>query len=160
MCPHLHDEKGQLIQSCLFNSFNNNKIHFLVCHNTSNPPVLCMCSHYVPLIFLNAKNKATGKHKLPSHSTNNLKPKKKLKPCGQSSIKAFYKGLPGKKGKSSIITSTVANKYAVVRSFDSSSFVGCSVNSSFVTKNFDFYSELVFPRLEMKVLQKKFLLIN
>ena len=118
------------------------------------------CVVTVPLIFLNAKNKATGKHKLPSHSTNNLKPKKKLKPCGQSSIKAFYKGLPGKKGKSSIITSTVANKYAVVRSFDSSSFVGCSVNSSFVTKNFDFYSELVFPRLEMKVLQKKFLLIN
>ena len=30
------------------------------------------------------------KHKLPSHSTNNLKPKK---PYGQSSIKTFYKGL-------------------------------------------------------------------
>ena len=36
------------------------------------------------------------KHKLPSYSTNNLKPKK---PCGQSSIKAFYKGLPGKWSK-------------------------------------------------------------
>ena len=31
MCPHLHylhDEIRQLIQSCLFNPFNSNKIHF------------------------------------------------------------------------------------------------------------------------------------
>ena len=57
---------------------------------------------------------------ITSHLTNNLKPKK---PCGQSSIKAF---LPGKKGKLNMITSTVANKYAVVRSFGSSSIVGLS----------------------------------
>ena len=45
-----------------------------------------------PQLFFskNAKNKALRKHKLPSHSTNNLK---STKPCGQSSIKAFYKGL-------------------------------------------------------------------
>ena len=69
-----------------------------------------MYSHYVYLIFFffskNAKNKAIRKHKLPSHSTNNLN---HAKPCGQSSIKAFYKGLPEKKGKLNKITSTVAN---------------------------------------------------
>ena len=31
MCSHLHHERGQLIQSCLFNPFNKNKIHFLFC---------------------------------------------------------------------------------------------------------------------------------
>ena len=84
-----------------------------------------MNSDYVPLITFspkNAKNKASRKHKLRSHSTNNLKSKK---PCGQSSIKAFYKGLPETKGKL-MITSTVANKYAVVRIFSSSPIVGTS----------------------------------
>ena len=60
---------------------------------------------------------------ITSHLTNNLQPKK---PCDQSSIKAFYKCLPGKKGKLNMITSTVANKYAVARSFGSSSIVGLS----------------------------------
>ena len=41
--------------------------------------------------------------------------------CCQSSVKSFYKGLLGKKDKLNIITSTVANKYAVVRSFGSGS---------------------------------------
>ena len=41
------------------------------------------------------KTKPLG-NKLPSHSINNLKPKQS---CGQSSIKTFYKGLLGKKGK-------------------------------------------------------------
>ena len=40
-----------------------------------------MYGHYVPLIILffskDAENKAIKKHKLLSHSTNNLKPKKK-----------------------------------------------------------------------------------
>ena len=44
------------------------------------------------------------KHKLPLHSTINLKPEKL---CGQSFIKAFCKGLSGKKGKLNLITSTV-----------------------------------------------------
>ena len=57
-------------------------------------------------------------NKLPSHSANNLKPKTF---CGQSSIKAFYKGLSVKKGKLDMITSTVNNKYAVVKSFGFSS---------------------------------------
>ena len=85
-----------------------------------------MYSHYVPLIIFfskNAKNKAIWKHQLPSYSNKNLKPKK---PCGQSSIKAFYKGLPGKKGKLNMITSTVAKKYAFERIFCSSSILGLS----------------------------------
>ena len=60
----------------------------------------------------NPKTKAIRKHKSPLHSTNNLKPKK---PCGQSSKKSSYKGLPAKKGKLNRITSTVANKYAAVK---------------------------------------------
>ena len=54
---------------------------------------------------------------------NNLKPKK---PCGQCPIKAFYKGLPGTKVKLNMITSTVANKYAVVKIFGCGSIVGLS----------------------------------
>ena len=105
----------------------------------------------------NAKNKAIKKHKLPLHSTRNLKPKK---PCGQSSRKTFYKDLPGKKCKFNVITSTVANKYAVVRISGSCSIVGCSEKSSVITKSFESYSELLFSSLEIKVLQKKFLLMN
>ena len=67
-----------------------------------------------------AQNKTIRKYKLPSHSTSNLKSKK---PCGQSSIETFYKSLPGKKGKLNLITSAVANKYAVVRVFSSSLIV-------------------------------------
>ena len=167
MGPHLHHERGQLIQSCLFNPFNNNKINFLFCNNTSKSSFLFMYSHYVPLFFIffskNTKNKAIRKHKLPSNSTNNLKPKK---PWDQSSIKAFYKGFPAKKGKLNLqkrvswITSTVANKYAAVRSFGSSSVVGCSEKSIVITKSFESYSELVSSSLEMKVLKKKLLLMN
>ena len=51
MCPHMQNEKGQLIQSCLRNPFNNNQIHFLFGNNTSKPPDLFMYSHYVPLII-------------------------------------------------------------------------------------------------------------
>ena len=124
------------------------------------PPVFFMYSHYVPLIFFsskNAKNKVIRKHRLPSHSSNNLKPRK---PCGQSSIKTFYKGLPQKKGKLNLITSTVANKYVVVRSFGSSSIIGCSEKASIITKIFESYSELVPSSLEIKVLKKKFLSIR
>ena len=82
MCPHLHHERRQSIQSCLFDAFNYNN-HFLFCNNTSKSPVLLMYGHYVPLIILffsiDAENKAIKKHKLLSHSTNNLKPKKKGK---------------------------------------------------------------------------------
>ena len=93
MSPHLHHEKGQLIQSCLFNPFKNNKIHFLFCNNTIKSPVFFIYSHHVPPFFQKMlKPKQLG-NKLPSHSTNNVKPKK---PCGQFSIKTFYEGLPRK----------------------------------------------------------------
>ena len=59
-----------------------------------------------------------------------------------------------------MITSTAANKHAVVRGFGSGSIIGCSEKSSVITKSFDSYSELVSSRLEMKVLKTKFLLIN
>ena len=160
MCPHLQHERGQLIQSCLFFPFNNNKIHFLLRNNTSKPPFLFMYSHEVFLIIFfskNAKKKAIWKYKLPSHSTNNLKPKK---PCGKCSIKTFYKCLPGKIGKLNMITSTVANKYAVVRSFGSSSILGCSEKLNVITKSFESYSELISSSLEMKVVKKKFLSMN
>ena len=107
---------------------------FTFCNNTGKTPVLFTYIHHVPLIMFflkNAKNKAIRKHKLPSHSTNNLKPKKS---CDQSSVKAFYKGLLGKKGKLNMITSTVANKYPVVRRFGSSSIIGCSEKPSAITK--------------------------
>ena len=58
----------------------------------------------------------TSKSPVPLHSTSNLKYKKL---CGQSSIKAIYKGVPGKKSTLNMITSAVANKYAVVRGFGS-----------------------------------------
>ena len=44
MCPHSHHGKGQLIGSCLFNLFSNNKINFLVI-----PSVLFIYSNYVLL---------------------------------------------------------------------------------------------------------------
>ena len=59
-----------------------------------------------------------------------------------------------------MITSTVANKYAVVRSFGSSSILGCSEKSNFITKSFESYSELISSSLEMKVVKKKFLSMN
>ena len=55
MCPHLHHERDQLIQPCLFNPFNSNKVHFLFCNNTSKPPVFFMYSHSVPLIIFAQK---------------------------------------------------------------------------------------------------------
>ena len=77
-----------------------------------------MCPNYFFFFFQKMlKAKQLG-NKLPSHSANNLKPKTF---CGQSSIKAFYKGLSVKKGKLDMITSTVNNKYAVVKSFGFSS---------------------------------------
>ena len=68
MCPHSNREKGQLIRSCQFDPFNNNKIYFLFC-NTIKPRVLFIYSHYLPLIIFfqkmkNAKNKPIRKHKL------------------------------------------------------------------------------------------------
>ena len=83
---------SQLIQPYLFNPFSNKKIHLLFCNNTSKPPVPFIIAMF-PLLFFfffskNAKSKAIRKHKLPSHSTNNLKYKMS---CYQSSIKAFYK---------------------------------------------------------------------
>ena len=59
-----------------------------------------------------------------------------------------------------MITSTVNNKYGVLRSFRSSSIVGSSEKSSVVTKSFESHSEFVSSSLEMKVLEKKFLLMN
>ena len=57
-------------------------------------------------------------------------------------------------------TSTVANKYAVVKSFGSTSIADCSEKSSVIPKMFESYSEYVFSSLAMKVLKKKFLLMN
>ena len=59
-----------------------------------------------------------------------------------------------------MITSTVNNKYGVLRSFRSSSIVGSSEKSSVVTKSFESHSELISSSHEMKVLEKKFLLMN
>ena len=53
-------------------------------------------------------------------------------------------------------TSTVANKYAVERSFGSSSIAGCSEKSSVNTKSFESYSELVSSSLEVKYLRRNF----
>ena len=52
MCPHFHHEKDQMeiIQPCLCNPLNNNKIYFLFCNNTTKSPVLFMQSQYVLLI--------------------------------------------------------------------------------------------------------------
>ena len=41
-------------------------------------------------------------------------------------------------------TSTVANKYAVVKSFGSTSIADCSEKSSVIPKMFESYSEYVF----------------
>ena len=170
MCPHLHHERGQSIQPCLFDPFNNKKIHFLFCNNTSKPQVLFMYSYYIHHNYFFskiAKCKVITKDKLPSHSINNLKPNK---PCNQSSIKALYKGLPGKKGKLNMTISTIANEYAVVRSFSSSAIVGrisfhvvnleilknlevlisCSKKSSAITTGFESYSELVSSSTEIQ----------
>ena len=60
----------------IWDTFNNSKVHFLFCNNTSKPPVLSMYSPCVRLIvfFLkNGKDKGIRKHKLPSHLTNNFK---------------------------------------------------------------------------------------
>ena len=85
----------------------------------------------------NAKNKAIREHKIPSFSTYNLTPKK---PCDLSSAKAFHKGWPWKKLKLNIITSTVASKYAALRSFGSSSIVGSS--SIFLLEDIEFFKNL------------------
>ena len=55
-----------------------------------------------------------------------------------------------------MIISTVANNYVVVKSFGSSSIVGCSEKSSVITKSFKSYSELVSSCPVLK----KFLLMN
>ena len=68
------------------------------------------------------------------------------------SIKVYL----GKKAKLNMITSTVANKYAVERSFGSSSIAGCLEKSSVITKSFESYSELVSSSLEVKYLRRNF----
>ena len=108
------------LSGSISNYFETFELLFKLCVYSRKPPVLFTYIHFVPLIIFlsrNAKNKAIRKHKPPSHSINNLKPKKY---CGQ------YCGLLGKKGKLNMITSTVANKYAVVKSFGFSSVVGLS----------------------------------
>ena len=113
---------------------------FLFCNDTNRPPVVFMYNHYVPLIIFSKKSKNKAIRK-------------------QTTI-AFNQGLPGRKGKLNMVSSTFANKYAVVRSFGSSSIVGCSEKSSVITKRFESHSELVSSSLKMKVLKKKFLLRN
>ena len=108
---------------------------FLFCNNNSKPPVVFMYNHYVLLTIFpkNCKNKTTRK---------------------QTTI-TFNQGLPGRKGKLNMITSMFANKYLVVRIFGPSPIVGCSENSSVVTKSFECHFELVFSSLEMRVLKKQ-----
>ena len=53
-----------------------------------------------------------------------------------------------------MITSTIANKYVVARSFRPNSIVACSEKFSVITKSFESYSELVSSCLEMRVLKK------
>ena len=57
-----------------------------------------------------------------------------------------------------MITSTVAKICCF--SFGSSSIVGCSEKSRVITKSFESYSELVSSSVEIKVLKKKFLVMN
>ena len=110
---------SQLIEPRLFNPFNSEKSHLLFCNNTSKPLVPFVHNHYVPWVICSqkiAKNKGNRKHKLSSHSTNNLKSKN---PCGKSPIKTFLnKSFLKNKGKLNMNTS---DSSAVVRSFSSSS---------------------------------------
>ena len=64
------------------------------------------------------KTKQLGHIKTTTTFNQQFKSCKKY--CGQSC------GLPGKKSKLNMITSTVANKYAVMRSFGSSSVLDLS----------------------------------
>ena len=57
-----------------------------------------------------------------------------------------------------MITSTVAKICCF--SFGSSSIVGFSEKSRVITKSFESYSELVSSSVEIKVLKKKFLVMN
>ena len=98
-----------------------------------------MYNHYFPVIF--------------SKKSKNMAIRKRT-------TITFNQGLRGRKGKLNMITSMFANKYAVERSFSSSLILGSSEKSSFITKNFESHSELVSSSLEIKVLKKKFLLIN
>ena len=105
MCLHLHYTMKEV-------KWFNFVYSFL---STTTKSIFCLITTLVSLSFFlfiatmfpyfffskNAKNKQIRKNILPSHSTNNLKPKKFR--C-QSSIKWFYKGLPGKKGNFNMIT--------------------------------------------------------
>ena len=86
---------SQLTGPRLFKSSSSEKVYFLLCNNISQSPVPFMQKNCIPLIICSRealKKEANRKHKLPSHSTRNLKSKK---PCGQSFIKALLdKGLP------------------------------------------------------------------
>ena len=162
MCPYLHHERDQLIQSCLFNPFHNNKLHFCFVYynNAGKPLVLFIYSHYVPLIIFFKKMLKT--RQLGNINYYQIQPAipNPTSLVANLFIKTFYKGLPERKGKLNMVTSTVANIYPVVRSFGSSSIIGCSKRTSVTTKSFESYSELDSSSLEMKVLQKKFLLMN
>ena len=123
---------SQLTGLRLFKSSSSEKVYFLLCNNISQSPVPFMQKNYIPLIICSRevlKKEANRKHKLPSHSTRNLKSKK---PCGQSFIKALlHKGLPRIKVRLNMTFSE--KKIAVVRSFRSSLIV--SPNYFFYTKD-------------------------
>ena len=133
----------QLIAS-LFNLFNNEKIHMFFSLTLVSLQFLSHTITMFPYIFFplkNVKKKANRKHKLPSHSTRNLKYKKSY---DQSSINAFlHKGLHENNGK---LNMSPSEKYAFVRSFNSCSFV-----SSFVSFFSSETSDL-FPAQENLVL--------
>ena len=70
-------------------------------------------------------------------------------PCGQSSIEAFYKGLPRKKVKLNMITSTVANFPP------QKNLVLLQQALSLILSWF-----LPVLKFQMKILKNKFLLMN
>ena len=55
-----------------------------------------------------------------------------------------------------MVTSTVANIYAVVRRFGSSSIIGCLEKSSAITKSFEPYSSWFLPVSKWKYLRRNF----
>ena len=82
---------SQLTGPHLFNSSGSEKVYFLLCNNIYAKKLYpFMQKNYIPLIICSRevlKKEANRKHKLPSHSTRNLKSKK---PCGNLLLKHFY----------------------------------------------------------------------
>ena len=93
---------SQLIDPRLFNPFSSEKIHWLFCNNTCEPPVPFTHNHDVLLIICSQEMLKTKE--MENVNYHHIQPAKKL--CSQSSIKGFLnKSLPENKGKLNINTS-------------------------------------------------------